>query len=216
MAFGQIDLYQGALLLLKETPLASLTEAREPRFLLDQIWNEGNGGGSEIINACLSEGEWVFARRTVQLVYDPNIQSNFGNYYASEIPSDYIRLSQLSADPNFMSPLNQYNEEQGYFFSPFQNIWLRYVSNDPAYGGNMNAWHPTFKSFVKAYMAEKICGKVTGSKVSPQDMVKEKARCLGDALGKQAIERPAQFPYRGTFVQARFGARGFFNPTLGN
>ena len=68
----QLDLYNGALLQVGERFLASLTEQREPRRLLDQVW-AANG-----VKTCLEEGQWPFAMRTVQVDYDPSITPTFG------------------------------------------------------------------------------------------------------------------------------------------
>ena len=208
----QLDLYNGALLLLKEEALASLSEEREPRYKLDQIWNEGAGGGSLIINGCLSEGGWVFAKRTVRLDYDNTITPQFGYRYACAQPDDYVRQIDISADENFSESLNAYNQEGGYFLSDFTILYLRYVSNDTAFGGDSTRWHPIFKEYVKAYMAYKIVGRLTGSKMDPEEIRREKARLLSDAQGKDAIERPASFTPRGSWVKARHGRRGFSDP----
>ena len=208
----QLDLYNGALLLLKEEALASLTEAREPRYKLDQIWNEGAGGGSLILDACLSEGGWAFAKRTVRLDYDNNVNPTFGYRYACAKPSDYVRQIAISGDENFSEPLNAYNDEANYFLSDYTILYLRYVSKDPAYGYDSTRWHPVFKEYVKAYMAYKIVGRLTGSKVDPEEIRREKARLLMDAQGKDAIERPVSFPSRGTWVRSRHGRRGYIDP----
>lgn len=209
MALGPLDLYNGALLILKETRLASLTEAREPRFLLDQIWNEGGGAGMSVIKACLEQGGWMFAKRTVRLDYDSNVVPDFGYQYACDKPADYVRLMAISADDQFMEPNNEYNEEGNYFFSPYSILYVKYVSNDPSYGGDMTKWPSSFIEYVKSYMAYKIAGKLTGTKVAPEECLKEMNRALANAQGKDAIERPAQFPSRGSWVRSRAGRRGF-------
>lgn len=208
MSLSQLDLYNGALLLLKSEQLLNLTENREPRYKLDLLWNEGAGSGSSIFNACLSKAEWVFAKRTVRLDYDSGITPQFGYRYACDKPSDYVRLMALSTDEFFDATLNQYNEEGAYFFSSYQQLYLRYVSNDPAWGMNTARWPQVFIEYVKAYMASKIAGRITGSSVSVEEIRKEKVRCLAQAQGENAIERPASFPTRGSWVLARHGRRG--------
>jgi hypothetical protein len=205
----QIDLYNGALLLLKETSLATLTEAREPRYLLDQVWNEGGGAGLAVTKACLEQGGWVFAKRTARLDYDSNVNPTFGYQYACDKPSDYVRLMDISADDQFMEPNNQYNEEGGYFFSPYSILYIRYVSDDPSYGGDMTKWPASFIEYVKSYLAYKIVGRLTGTKTDPQEILKEMNRALANAQGKDAIERPASFGSRGSWVRSRAGRRGF-------
>ena len=55
----RLSLYNDALLLCGERALTSLSEDREPRRLLDQIWNSGG------VNVCLAEGQWFFAMRAL-------------------------------------------------------------------------------------------------------------------------------------------------------
>lgn len=212
MALSQIDLYQGALLLLKEEKLASLMENREPRFRLDEIWNEGNGNGQNVINGCLQDGQWVFAKRTVQLNYDQSITPSFGHSYACDKPTDYVRMMELATDEFFNEPLNDFNENQKYFLTNYQILYLKYVSNDPSWGGNLASWPPSFIDYVKAYMAEKIAGRLTGSKVDAKEMQDTKMRILSHAQGIDAIERPTAFPPTGTWIRSRRGIRGNYSP----
>ncbi|HET99682.1 MAG TPA: hypothetical protein ENH89_04810, partial [Aurantimonas coralicida] len=63
MATDQLALYNIALAAVGERSIASLTEGREPRRLLDEIWNRGAGA----IEYFLEQGYWNFAIRTVQI-----------------------------------------------------------------------------------------------------------------------------------------------------
>lgn len=209
-AIDQLGFYNGALLLLKEEALANLSENREPRYKLDQLWNEGAGGGSSIINACLGKAEWVFAKRSVRLDYNNGITTSFAYKYACDRPTDYVRLISLSSDEYHQNQLNAYEETNAYFISDFQTLFLKYVSNDTSYGSNLAAMPQVFIEYMKAYMASKIAGKLTGSKVDADEMRKEKARCLSQAMGENAVEKPAAFPTQGSWVQARHGPRGFY------
>lgn len=209
MSLSQLDFYNGALLLLKETPLANLNENREARFLLDQEWNLNQGQGSHIFNSCLSEADWLFGQRTQQLQYNQNAVPSFGYPYAFNVPADLVRLMVIAYDPYLRNSLNQYQMEGGYIFCGLQTLYLRWVSNDPAWGMNTAIWPEIFIDYVFAHLAYKIAGKVTGGKMTPEDVRKEKVRLLGDAAGKNAIARPVAFPPRGTWLLSRHGVRGF-------
>lgn len=78
----QLDIYNGALLHCGERFLASLTEQREPRRLLDRVWSS-NG-----VKTCLEQGQWNFAMRTIQIDYDPSIAPSFGYARAFQKPND--------------------------------------------------------------------------------------------------------------------------------
>jgi len=68
----KLGLFNGALLMLGERSLATLTENREPRRLLDIVWD---GGG---VRTCLEAGIWNFAVRAARIEYDPSAEPGFG------------------------------------------------------------------------------------------------------------------------------------------
>ena len=57
----KLSIYNGALSILGERRLASLTENREPRYKLDDVWD------NNFVRRLLQMGQWQFAQRTVQL-----------------------------------------------------------------------------------------------------------------------------------------------------
>jgi len=57
----QLSIYNGALNILGERKLADLDENREPRYELDDIWD------NEMIDRVLQFGLWNFAARSVEL-----------------------------------------------------------------------------------------------------------------------------------------------------
>jgi len=147
-------MYQHALLLCGERTIDSLTENREPRFLLDHIWD--NGG----VDACLAEAQWKFAMRTQLLDYDPDLTMAFGYKRAFAKPSDWIITSAVCEDEYYNTPLLQYSDEAGYWYSDLSQIYVKYVSNDASYGGDLTAWPQTFADFVSAHFASKIIYKL--------------------------------------------------------
>ena len=55
----KLSIYNGALNILGERKLASETENREPRYQLDDIWD------NDMVDRCLQMGQWNFAARSV-------------------------------------------------------------------------------------------------------------------------------------------------------
>jgi hypothetical protein len=76
-ATDRLKIYNGALLLCGEKELASLSENREPRFLLDLVWND-NG-----VRFCLEQAQWHFAMRSSQLRLRPGVAPDWGYSRAS-------------------------------------------------------------------------------------------------------------------------------------
>lgn len=199
MSYSQIALYNDSLLLCEERLLASVTEARKPRYLLDQVWN--NGG----VHACLEEGLWTFAARVIAPVYDPNIQPSFGFIHAFEKPFDYVRTMGISSDPYFNDSLTRFADEAGWWWADLQNIYVKYVSKDDAYGMDLTRWPETFKQFVAAHFASKIVKSLTHDKSIQDRVAMDRKNTLESARSKDGMNEPAHFFPRGQLSRARAG-----------
>lgn len=203
----RLGLYNAALLVLGDTQLADLTEAREPRRLLDQVWN---GGG---VRYCLEQAQWHFAMRTSHFTYDPAIVPPFGFIRAVAKPDDWIITSGVFSDERCTTPLTQYADEVGYWFSDLDDIYVRYVSDDAAFGSDLSRWPATFLDYAAAYFASKIVHKFPGSGEKRTFLLGPEGRedrgwlnrCLLIAKNKAAMVLPATFPSRGTWAAARTG-----------
>lgn len=194
----RLSLYNNALRICGERRLASLSENREPRRLLDEIWDDG------ALDFCLEAGQWKFAKRSLALDYDPSIDtSDLGGFpYAFEVPDDYVRTICVCSDPYFKQPILEYSKEAGFFFSDFDTLYLQYVSNDAQYGLDMSLWPETFSQFVSAYLATELAPRLkNGSDQQKIDKVYKDART--DSLSKDAMESPTKFPAMGSWTMAR-------------
>jgi hypothetical protein len=193
----QLTIYNGALLVAGERFLSSLTEQVEPRRLLDHIWS--NGG----IEFCLEQGQWHFAMCTVQLDYDSSVEPPFGYNRAFTKPTDWILTSAVCSDPFFRTPLTRYSDEAGYWYSDLDTIYVRYVSNDTAYGMDLNKWPETFREYVEAYFASRILLKLSDSEEKVTKAEKLTAKRLATAKSKAAMAEPTAFPAQGGWTSAR-------------
>ena len=99
----RLSIYNLAMLNMGERPLASLTEDREPRRIMDQIWNTGG------VQTCLEEGQWFFAMRTSQIDYDTDVQPPFGYNRAFSKPDDWLLTCGVCSDEFFRVPLLRYS-----------------------------------------------------------------------------------------------------------
>jgi hypothetical protein len=134
----KLQLYNNALLLCGERALGSLTEEREPRRLLDQVYD------TDGIKKCLEMGQWKFAMRTIQIDYDPDVSPTFGYQRAFDKPTDWVVTSSVCSDEYFRAPLLQYTDEAGYWYADLNTIYVRYVSDDAQYGKNIGSWPGSF------------------------------------------------------------------------
>jgi hypothetical protein len=194
----KLSLFNGALLLCGERFLASLTEEREPRRLLDRAWDDGAG-----VKACLEQGQWNFAMRTVQIDYDTGIEPGFGYRRAFEKPSDWVITSALCSDEFFRAPLMQYRDEAGYWYADLDTLYVRYVSNDVSYGLDLGKWPESFREYVEEYLANKVIRKITDSEEEEAKSDKRLKKKLLHAKNRAAMADPTSFPPPGSWVGAR-------------
>ncbi len=195
MPANQLSLYNGALRLCGQTQLQFLTDDVEARLLLDGVWGDGSG----VINGCLEQGYWYFAKRTSALTYDTSITPNFGFQCAFEKPGDWVRTMAVCQDPDFEMPLTRMIDEAGYLYSDLQTIYFAYVSNGARYGGNMNLWPQTFVLAVEGYLAALVVRALTaGDETKIASVMKEAKRLMTDARSKVAMNESASFfPIKG-------------------
>lgn len=195
----QLQIYNGALRVLKQEQLASLSENVEARYYLDGVW-DNNG-----IRYCLEQGLWYFAKRTAKFDADPSVKTNFGYANAFLKPLDWVRTMMLCQDENFNVPLTTVNDEAGYWYCPLTSIYVAYVSDDPDYGNNTDLWPESFMQFVQAYFADEIAPKLTTSKEDMERTAKNEKDKLLKAKSLVAMNEAAAFPPVGSWVRARYG-----------
>lgn len=193
----RLGIYNDALLIAGERSLVSLTEDREPRRLLDQVWAAGG------VQACLEEGQWRFAMRTVKLDYDPSMAPDFGYNRAFTKPSDWVTTSAVCSDEYFRLPLLRYFDEAGYWYSDIDTIYVRYISSDAYYGNNMGSWPMSFYDFVCAHFAAKLILKITNDEDRFKKVLGLREVLLRKAKSKAAMEDPTSFPAQGRWTKSR-------------
>ncbi len=194
---SQLTIYNGALRNCGERKLASLSESVESRRLLDDIWEDGAA------RYCLEQGQWNFAVRTVQLTYSPSVSNpDFGYRYAFDRPTDLVRLIGISGDEYFSMPLTDYQPEGEYFWCDLDTIYLRYISDDAAYGADMSLWPQTFVKFVQSYLARELGPRLKN--FSDMDRINAEFKVkLADARAKDAMEGPSGKSPPGSWVRSR-------------
>lgn len=197
MSYSRLQLYNDALLLCQERSLANLTENREPRYLLDQVW-DNNG-----VQTCLEEANWYFAMRSVQLDPDPSVSPPFGYPYAYSKPTDWLLTDNVASDEFFRMPLTRYVDEAGYWYTDIAILYVRYVSNDAGYGQNMALWPQSFVEFAAAHFADKVVRKLSTSAELVKEIIDLRKKRLLIAKSKSARAEPTKFPAPGTWSMSR-------------
>lgn len=201
MSTDKLKIYNGALSIIGERQLASLTEERESRRQLDLIWDDDG------VIGCLEAGQWYFAMRSQKITYDPSIQPDWGYQFVFDVPSDHVRTCALCQDEFFSTPLLEYKEEANFWYANLQTIYVRFVSSDTSYGLDMSLWPASFVQFVKADFASQIVLKISADKDKQKEAVAWRALQLKEAKSLAAMADATIFPAQGGWSRARQGNR---------
>lgn len=196
----QLDIYNRALTRLGSRVLASLTENREPRRVMDTHW--GNGA---IVTYALERGDWNFALRSVQGAYNPSITPEFGYTYVFDKPDDFVRLSALSASENLKPPLTdgQYSDEGGYWLAYDDILYVRYVSNNASFGFNSSRWTETFREYLAARLAWLGSARLNNNNTTRQLAERDMKEALKTAKSADAMQDGVKFLPRGGWASSR-------------
>ena len=204
MATSQLTLYNGALRLLGQTNLEDTDEASEARYVLDNVWDENAR------DYCLEAGWWNFAMRSAKIEDDTSVSPTFGFVYAFAKPTDWIRTHTICFDEYFQSPMNDldYSDEGAYWYADIDTIYVRYVSNDAAYGYDLSIWPQTFVKYFECYMAEQACMRITQNAELHEKIEKKVGERLRDAIAKDGLNEGVKHFPAGNWARARAGGAG--------
>lgn len=194
---SQLSIYNAALRHIGERELASLTENREPRRVLDGVWDD------DFVETCLEQGYWNFATRAIKITYSPSVEPPFGYRYAFDIPNDHVRTVAVCSDEYFNSPITAYTTEGEYWFCDLQELYIKYVSLDNAFGMDYSLWPKTFTRWAELHLASLICERLTQNASKQEQLMKRAKRALTDARSKDALEEATQFMPPGSWSRSR-------------
>jgi hypothetical protein len=201
MAATRLSVYNGALRLLGERDLASLTENREPRRLCDSVWNDG------LLRYCLEHGAWHFAMRSAQIEYSPSIEPPFGFTRAFEKSSDWVKTHSVCTDEYYRSPLLEFDDNQQKLFADWDVLYVKFVSDREDFGGDFSLWPESFNKWVQARLALEIGPRLTVSENRMVALKKQVEDLLHDAQAKDAVQGPSKMFPHGSFIRARQRSR---------
>ena len=218
MATDQLAIYNIAIASVGERTLTALSEERPIRRQLDAMWNAGPGAR----NFFLQQGLWNFAMRE-----SSSTASSTGNFhfsYRHALPTDFVRLSAISEDQSFGTPLLGYEIQSSSIWSNSQTLYLRYVSASSTAGLNYDLWPYTFTLWAGHWLGTRIAPYVlgvdfeekAGRNISDREGLTKKLagleyranKLLVDARSKDAQDETTRFMPTGSWVNARRGRSG--------
>lgn len=185
---SKLSIYNQALLLMKERRLSSLSEDRESRRVLDELW-------IPLFYFCLEQGMWKFAMRSATLS-----QVGAGLYgftYKYNKPSDFIHLFSASENASYDPPLVYgFADEGPYFYGNVSNLRIRYASKGSSYGGNEAAWPYGYAEYVATELASWACYAITGNERLAMYLDRRAKILLANALSLYCMTAPpGQLPF---------------------
>ena len=194
MGTTKLKLYNGALLLIGENALSALTDDVKGRYVIDGMYDDA-------LDFCLAQGLWAFATRAVSIT--SSVTPSFHYTYGFEIPSDLIRIGAVWTDDNEAVPITEYAKEGNYIYADVTPIYIQYISNDASWGLDLTKWPPWYVEYVKAHIAAEICQTITGNTTKTEEARKFEMIQRRAAGNRNAMEKPARFPPRGQWSNAR-------------
>jgi len=195
----KLSLYNGALALLGETPLSSLSEDRPARHWLDRSWDNG------VLDFCLEQGQWNWATRSTKITYSTTIIPAYGPKYAYEVPSDFKGINSVWIDENFTAALEGYIIEAGVIYSNWDVIFLKYVSNAATYGGNLAKFPEVFAKYVEARLANEAQPNITNSDSVFRRVEVAERTALAQAKNSDKRDKPLDRLPLGNWTRSRLG-----------
>lgn len=193
----QLGVYNEALRLLGERQLASLTEDREARRLLDAAWD------ANAHNSWLEQNDWNFALRAVKIGSDPSYSAEWGYAFGYQHPEDMVRPAGIFQDELMHIPLRDYLDEGQFWFADVSPaIYVQYVSNGASYGGDLGLWPASFAKYVAAFLAIEVA-PVLKNDVDVEALTRLMERRERDARAKDGLRSPSKPLPTGTWKASR-------------
>lgn len=196
----KLKIYNGALRLLGERKVSSVDENREPRYVLDDIWDEEG-----FVHEALEEHGWNFATRASAITYDPSIETEFGWKYVFEKPSDIQRLTSMCSDPYFRVPLTnlEFADEGDFWLSDLSTLYVKYVSNGDEYGLDPAKWTRKFQTYLETRMAYEAAERITNSRTKVMDLYRLQEAVAKEAKSFDAMAEGPKMSPLGGWVRSR-------------
>lgn len=161
----------------------------------------------ETLAEALEGGLWIWALRTVQITYDPDIDPEFGRTYGYTLPDDFVRIANINNSEIFSA-----NGELDYdltgpghtLYADEASFYLRYVSNDTDYGMNLGAWPETFAEGVGYALAYRSALPIAKDRGDRNDLMTLAERWYGKAKIRNAVDERVKPKPTGRLLRSRF------------
>lgn len=204
MGTTKLQLYKRAIILCKQTPISALTDNVESRRRCDDHYDD-------VIAWLLEQGFWTDAMRTVEITQNTGVSPAFAYEYAHDMPSDFVKRQIVSASEFLEPPLDgnigtqQYKIEGGYLWANVTPVYMRYVSNDSSYGGDLTKWTEGMAEAFAHKLAARVAPVLAGSDELSQELDDKAMVLAGRASTFASMQQPTEAMRIGRWAGNRFG-----------
>jgi len=184
----KLALYNQALLVIGAERLLDITEEREVRFRLDDIYDLG------AVQHTLKHAAPDFARRTANLT-STTAPNDSGLGYVHDLPDDFLSIlmdgenrHQIYQDAALDVSILRFLREGDTIVTDYKDVYIRYVANVT----DISQWSPEFVRVVAHYMGMELAQRMAPqhyevAKVSYEELVQAS---LESAYRSEAHLRP--------------------------
>lgn len=183
--------------------LARLTENVASRLALDKVYDGA-------LPYMLEQGLWKFALRTVNLT-DDREDAAYHRQYRFPIPEDFVRLAGIGPTPRF-GPFEDFEEENGYFYTDSNVLWIQYVSKAETHGLNLDLYPANFEQAVASWLAYQAALPISKDKGDRADLLRLHQLTLANARRLDAVDEAVKTKPAGRWPRSR-GWGGGMNGT---
>ena len=153
----QLGVYQHALRLLGERRVASLSEDREPRRVLDDAY-------ADVVELCLGQGMWSFAMRLRTVTKTDKGNFDFASMFIR--PDDVLHVYKVAKTRDFQPEnllVHDFADTGGFWYADVDTLYVLHTSDDADFGGDLARWPQAFTFYVAATLASECAHRLTSS-----------------------------------------------------
>lgn len=192
----KLQIWNEALRFIGETPLATLTDDVEPRYVLADVYDRA-------VTAVLREADWRFALVTETRTNNAALAALPGFTYKFSKPASWLRTHALfvQSPDSRECPFDARETATGFYANVGSSIIIRYVSSDAA---TESGWTEHFAKALSAYIAHLIAERITGNADTAAAMLELYGRNFQAAASRDAVPPNPWLPFQldGTFRRA--------------
>jgi hypothetical protein len=198
----KLSVFNSALVSLGNSPLASTSDNVSARKTLDSVWDD-------CLAFMIEAGMWKFAARAQALTSGSsqgNSTSAIGLHIQYDLPSDYVRILNISDNNRFRPTLIDWKIEQNQLYCDAAQVYIEYVSNSTGFGYASTNWTPAFTKAMSDELALRAAPLLLAAGAGKIEQLEKKAkRSLFIAKQRDAMQNPEMWPPPGRLVRSRAG-----------